>query len=117
MRIAVMATDVQWKELNHASSGIEWHRVKACSDFMQNNHTDAFFSLQDDTVLPYFALLGKPVFINSVVHTLKELNAPDNILRINGWATFLQRPVWEIAGATDKNIEAIFESLVYIFVF
>ncbi len=111
MKIVVAATDEQWAALNHATSKIEWQRVEDCHDFIQNNNVDAFFNLKDDTVLAHFAMLGKPVLINSVTQTLKELNAPGNILRINGWVTFLQRHAWEIAGVIDKNVETVFENL------
>jgi 3-hydroxybutyryl-CoA dehydrogenase len=40
-------------------------------------------------------LLPKPVLVNAVVSTQKELGYP--FIRINGWPGFLQRPVHELA--------------------
>ena len=34
-----------------------------------------------------------------------------NVYRINGWATFLSRQVWEIAGAASGAIESVFKAL------
>lgn len=111
MQIIVSALDDQWAELTSQRSGIDWLRVDDAESFGQFNKADAFFSLKDDKILPGFELLRKPVFINSVVQTLAELHASANIYRINGWATFLKRSVWEIAGNTNENISALFETL------
>ena len=34
-----------------------------------------------------------------------------NVYRINGWPTFLNRSVWEIAGAKTAEIELVFKAL------
>ncbi|MBK7308373.1 MAG: hypothetical protein IPI88_16100 [Chitinophagaceae bacterium] len=39
------------------------------------------------------------------------MTAPENIYRINGWATFLNRSVWEIAGTVNEEVDAVFKSL------
>jgi 3-hydroxybutyryl-CoA dehydrogenase len=110
MKIVVAATDDQWDELTKGRTKIEWRRVNSCKDFTSNNDTDAFFSLKDNVILPEFAALDKPVFINSVTQTLNDLKAPGNVIRINGWTGFLQRHTWETAGAVDENIRALFET-------
>ena len=111
MKIVVAAMDEQWNELTGNRPGIEWQRVNDCNDFTTNNDADAFFNLKDHLILPEFVSLGKPVFINAVIQTLADIKAQDNILRINGWAGFLQRPAWEIAGAVNENIKFLFENL------
>jgi 3-hydroxybutyryl-CoA dehydrogenase len=45
------------------------------------------------------------------VQTLNTLTAPKNIYRINGWTTFLNRSVWEIAGTAIEEVESIFKPL------
>ena len=110
MKIVVAATDEQWDELTGNRLEIEWQRVNDCKEFTTNNYADAFFNLKDHLILPEFASLGKPVFINSVIQTLADLKAPDNVLRLNGWAGFLQRSVWEIAGTVNENIKTLFEN-------
>jgi len=111
MKIVVAATNEQWAALDRDAFKSAWQRVDDCEDFTQHNDADAFFDLTGNSVLAGFASLGKPVFINSVTQTLKELNAPVNVLRINAWPGFLQRPAWEIAGPVDKNVVDICKSL------
>ena len=53
----------------------------------------------------------KPVFINSVLQTLADVHAPEHVLRINGWPSFLSRTVWEIAGQVNENIDSVFKLL------
>lgn len=109
--IVVAASDEQWNELTGSRTGVNWQRAENASAFSQYKDAAAFFSLHNNEVLPEFEFLKKPVFINSVVQTRKDLAAPGNIYRINGWATFLNRPVWEIAGTANEEVEAIFKSL------
>ncbi len=109
--VVVTASDKQWNELTGSRPGINWQRVENTAGFSQYMDAAAFFSLHNHEILPEFESLKKPVFINSVVHTLADLGAPSNIFRINGWGTFLSRPVWEIAGTATAEVEAIFKSL------
>ena len=109
--IVVAASDEQWNELTGGRAGITWQRVENSAAFSQYKHAAAFFSLHNNEILPEFESLKKPVFINSVVQTLGALTAPENIYRINGWATFLNRSVWEIAGTVNEEVDAVFKSL------
>ena len=109
--IVVAASDKQWNELTGLRTGINWQRVGNVTGFSQYKDAEAFFSLHNNDILPEFEFLKKPVFINSVVQTLAGLAAPENIYRINGWATFLNRSVWEISGTATDEVEAIFKSL------
>jgi len=111
MLLVVAASDEQWNELTGSRPGIVWERANDATSFDQHTDADAFFSLKDDGILPGFASLQKPVFINSVIETLTELAAPANVYRINGWPTFLNRSVWEIAGTVTAAVESIFTSL------
>ncbi|WP_462249024.1 3-hydroxyacyl-CoA dehydrogenase family protein [Ferruginibacter sp.] len=110
MTIVVLAADNMWEALTNNSADIEW--IKATDDFSFKNYkeADAFFILTDTTDFNFTETV-KPVFINSVTTTLNELNTADNILRINGWDTFLQRSVWEIAGKINDSNKAIAEKL------
>ncbi len=111
MKIVVAATDDQWKELTGSRPGIDWQRVNDANDFIQHRDADAFIYLNYDAVLPDFVSLEKPVFINTVTQTLNDLKTPANVLRINGWATFLQRTSWEVSGHMNENIKTIFKTL------
>lgn len=111
MQIVVAASDKQWEELTKSRVGVEWIRVKNGDEFMNNKTADAYFDLTSNGFLQHYMSLEKPVIINSVVETLQELNAPENILRINGWPGFLQRPAWEITGIVDEHLRTVFEKL------
>jgi len=111
MMIVVSALDDQWNELTGLRTNLAWQRVDHAADFDQYKDADAFFCLKENEISAAFNSLTKPVIINSVVHTLAELNLPANVCRINGWVGFLNRTVWEIAGATDVAIESIFKPL------
>lgn len=110
MKIVTAATDVQWDELINTKSKIDWERVPDSTYFIKFDNADAYFYLKDNIVIPDFALLKKPVFINAVIHTLAEIKAPVNVVRLNGWPTFLQRPVWEVAGILDENMITRFQN-------
>jgi len=45
--------------------------------------------------------LQKPVVVNSVIHTISQINAP--FLRINAWPGMLQRETLEIALPSNRN--------------
>jgi len=54
---------------------------------------------------------GKPVFVNKMIETLSQLNAPTNVHRINGWPGFLKNELWEIVSNDPENVKNIFKSL------
>ncbi len=111
MQIVVAASDEQWTALTSGRAGISWHRVESTSAFHQYEDAIAFFSLQDSEINGGYHSMKKPLIISSVVKTLTELNAPEHVYRINGWETFLSRPVWEIAGKIKNDISALFALL------
>jgi 3-hydroxybutyryl-CoA dehydrogenase len=110
MMIVVAASDEQWDELTGSRPGINWHRVENASSFNQYKDADAFFCLNENQIQKDFDSTGKPVIINAVVQTLVDLDL-SSVYRINGWAGFLSRQVWEIAGAPKEEIESIFKSI------
>jgi 3-hydroxybutyryl-CoA dehydrogenase len=111
MMIVVSASDNQWNELTGLRSNIEWQRVEGEADFDQYKNADAFFSLKEGSKPAGFNFTAKPVIINSVVQTLSYLATPANVYRINGWAGFLNRPVWEVVGTANEEMETLFNTL------
>ena len=109
--IVVAASDSQWNELTGLRSNIEWQRADSAADFDQYKNAEAFFCLKENEIAAGFNALTKPVIINSVIQPLAGLALPSNVYRINGWSTFLNRPVWEIAGAENEAIETLFKAL------
>jgi 3-hydroxybutyryl-CoA dehydrogenase len=110
MQIVVVASDEQWETLTGNVADIQWVKEKASFSFSDYTQADAFFILAPIHQLDY-TQTTKPVFINSVTNTLKELNTPKHVLRINGWNSFLNRPSWEIAGILNSDTNIILEKL------
>lgn len=110
MKIVVVASDNQWMELTSNNTDIQWIRVAEHFSFADYEEADFFFLLQEETPIVKIET-QKPVIINSVTETLKGLKTPVNVIRINGWNTFLQRPLWEVAGTLSQNLTALFNKL------
>jgi len=107
MKAAVLASAEQWNALTNNTAGIQWVKATLPFSFAEYKNADAFFILQTVDAIDY-SQTARPVFLNSVTATLKEMNTPVNVLRINGWNTFLQRQLWEVAGAmTDEGKSVI----------
>jgi 3-hydroxybutyryl-CoA dehydrogenase len=105
MHIVVLADDDQWKELTRNADLVKWERIfRLDSGSIQ---ADAFLILSGADIHDRLHL-KKPVLFNSVVKTLKELNAPPNVIRINGWKSFLARKQWEVAGNVSSELREIF---------
>lgn len=111
MKVVVTATDGQWTELTESPCDINWLRVDNAAEFSGQGDATAFMNLKEPGINPFYAALNRPVLINSVIHTLSEMKAPENVLRINGWAGFLRRPEWEIAGRNTGSTSALFGSM------
>ena len=107
MVIAVLANDGQWKELTEGYDGKLFVRLSSLQDKI---NADAYIILEA-AAISSSENLQKLVLINSVIQTLTELNAKENVLRINGWNGFLQRKTWEVAGAVSEEAKQIFTAL------
>ncbi len=86
--------------------------IDSQSELIGYDNTEVFFILKDDIKIEDITAFGdKPVFINSTIQTLKELGLPKNFSRINGWPTFLNREISEIATVDENLVKNIFENL------
>lgn len=110
MKIVVSASDNQWEELTAHTTDTEWVKADRNFSFSQYDDADAFFILQECNNINY-AETTKLIFINSVSTTLKELDTAFNVFRINGWNTFLSKPVWEIAGIINESCNVVLKSI------
>ncbi len=72
---------------------------------------DLLFEDNAERISVLLEFLPKPVFINAVSFTLKEINAP--FIRLNAWPGFLQRGITEFAAlpAQQPIAEHIFKQL------
>ena len=113
MKIAVLADEFSKEEFKAKKLPADTQiiYVKSLAEIPDYSSADAFFILKEGINREdYRAFAEKPVFINSVLLTLKEMNLPENFSRINGWPTFLNRDTWEIA-AGKEGTATIFEKL------
>jgi len=108
--VAITTDDNQWLALTAGTNGIEWVKANDNFSFTDTTGADAFFILKENISFDYTATT-KPVFINSVITTLQELNTPANVLRFNGWNSFLQRQVWEVSGVITNRHTTVAEKI------
>jgi 3-hydroxybutyryl-CoA dehydrogenase len=77
--------------------------INKAEEFTQYGSADGYIDLLFDNTKERIELLknfsAKPVIVNSVITTLKEIGAP--FVRINAWAGFLKRPVVEASHKSE----------------
>jgi 3-hydroxybutyryl-CoA dehydrogenase len=111
MKIAVLGNDILRNELIQSTGEIDWIKVNDIHQLFNENDVNAYFILDESIALPNINLPSAPIIINSVVTTLQELNAPENIIRINGWSGFLQKETWELSGKLNEAAINILKTL------
>jgi 3-hydroxybutyryl-CoA dehydrogenase len=97
MRCFVISDDESWKLLFASALAVEVMRVSR-EECVPGN-SGIIFDLRDeawDTEL-YQHNPENPIFISAVVGTLKEHQAPPNVVRMNGWENMLSKPMIECA--------------------
>jgi 3-hydroxybutyryl-CoA dehydrogenase len=117
MNVIVYAHDWQKEELLSKSKkdGVEFIFADSLEQLREQNDADACFVLKEiDAVDTLYGILpAKPVMINSVIACLSDLNAPSNFHRVNGWASFLKRNLWEVATTDEHALNSLMSSLGY----
>ena len=108
MILAAFGNNEQWNEIKKDITDVEWLRLNSLNDITED--IDAVFIIEEDAIADYSSI-SNVLFINSVSRTLKELNTPGNVLRINGWHGFLSRSNWEIAGTINEKVITILSVL------
>ncbi|RYF85399.1 MAG: hypothetical protein EON98_06695, partial [Chitinophagaceae bacterium] len=113
MQIVVLADAVQKEELLNGITLPEVIWLEGEQDLLQYKDADAFIDLKfvnsADRKAVLKQLLPRPVIVNSVVATLKEIG--EAFIRINAWNTFLSSSLIEAAVANEENkakAEAVF---------
>lgn len=110
MTIAVLAADAAFEELTAGAQSIEWLRC-ADWDVFSTTPADCFVNLEENAADRDYHRFGKTVIIHAVLHSLSEKQLPDHVIRINAWAGFLARPVWEYAGEKQASAEIMASSI------
>jgi 3-hydroxybutyryl-CoA dehydrogenase len=114
MQAIVVADDAGREEFmeKKLSSDIQVSFAENLTGITNYDSADAIFILQKEIEITNPDLFGgKPVFINSTIKTLKDLDLQDNFIRINAWPTFIKREVWEMATRNEDLVKDIFEKL------
>jgi len=112
MKLVILSDDRLKNELEDAigDSDITW--IRQVDEFQQYENADGYIDLLFDTSGERIEILKnlspKPIIVNSVVATLKEMKAP--FIRLNAWPGFLKRPVAE-GSCGDKNIKLAAEKI------
>lgn len=118
MKVLVLANDALKEELlaQPAAELIRWQWLETPGDPVAHAGTDAcidlLFEHTPERVEWLKQLEASIVIINSVIVPLEVIN--EHFVRINGWKTFLQRPLAEVAcrnETTRENAEKLFHLL------
>jgi len=89
MQVRVLASDQQWDELTGSGAAIIWLRASGPGELLADHESDALFNLADDAADADYGITTSPVFIHSVVKTIKQSAVPVNVVRLNAWPGFL----------------------------
>jgi 3-hydroxybutyryl-CoA dehydrogenase len=110
MKLVVLSDDTSKNELlDGAINGADITWIRRVDELRQQEKADGYLDLLFDASEERIGILRnlspKPIIINAVVPTLKEMKAP--FVRLNAWAGFLNRPLAEVAcGDENRKIEA-----------
>jgi len=119
MQIMVLADEAIEQEFENKklNDSIKVIFIKSSSEIINDDNTAALFILKEEINKEEIKDFGsKPVFINSTIHTLKELGVPENFSRINGWPTFVNREILEIATSREEDAKYILGELGWKFI-
>jgi 3-hydroxybutyryl-CoA dehydrogenase len=118
MRLAMLADEARKEEvlMKQVPEGTELIWAGSVGQLVTERDIDAYFDFEfvlDQERIDLLATChGRPVFVNSVVHTIEQIGHP--FIRFNGWPGFFLRPVTEMAcldKSTRMSAESIFSAL------
>ena len=98
MKLVIVDFENKMQELIDRQPEANWVKLNSYEEAKNITDADAYFFLGKQSFSHDFNFTNKPVFINSVVETLKDNNLPIHLLRFNGWNGWMQKDKWEIAG-------------------
>ena len=107
MKLVVAGAENNMQELINRLPEANWIKCNNYEEVKKVEDADAYFILDNNAFSYDFNFTNKPVFITSVIETLKYNNQPVHVLRFNGWAGWLQKEKWEIAGQLSVDALAI----------
>jgi 3-hydroxybutyryl-CoA dehydrogenase len=120
MRIFINANAEQEEEIKSKgfSKNTEIFFGRNLPQLSEYKNVDVFFIFdKKPTEINFKEFEEKPVFINSVIETLAQLQLPANVSRVNGWPGFLQRKIWEVTSNNKELSKKIFDALEWKIIF
>jgi 3-hydroxybutyryl-CoA dehydrogenase len=115
MKIGVITDQVLKEELLAqglaTTADIVWMDKPAISEGV-HHYIDLLYNPDDKNNYTFNNYKSGIVIVNDVINTLKE--QPVNFVRINGWPTFLKRPIVEAANR-DETMKSFAESIFSVF--
>lgn len=111
MKVVVLISAEQQKELNLIQPTPNIFFTDNKETFFNYKEADVFANFLSDAATEDYSAIHKTIIINSVVATIAEIKSSASVIRINGWATFLQRSKWEVAGPITDQASSFFSLL------
>lgn len=111
MNLVIVGLENKMQELINRNPHANWIRLTTYEEAKNIQQAQAYFFLDNSCINKDFKFTNKPVFVNAVTETLKEHHQPKHVLRFNGWAGWLQKDKWEIAGQLTEEALAILSYL------
>jgi len=118
MKVIVIGDGRSADQMNSRMGGskLDWIWLNQVSDLSRQHAADIYIDLgfvMDPGRIDHLSqFLPRPVLVNSVIHTLSEIERP--FIRINAWPGFLKRNVAEISltgTEQEKQIQPFFDLL------
>lgn len=110
MKIAVAGSDEQFEAIHKNVAPNVLIRMNVSGDFLQEG-VDAVIDFRMQSSENAYTSFAGPVFINSVTHTLQQLNAGKNIIRFNGWPGFIEKDILEVSGILDEPAKDVLKTI------
>ena len=111
MRIAFIASTQNMPFLQYDENEVQIVCFNALKDFGDLKQYNALIHFGFDPHLENYDTISIPVFINSVSQTLAGNSLPENVVRMNGWPGFIEKPIWEISGAVSPAHQQVMNAL------
>lgn len=117
MTVAVLADEVLKQEIidRGAAPEVEWiwaDSLRSLTIIEADVYMDLLFEMDRERISRLQQLLPKPVIVNAVAHTTREIGL--DVIRINAWPGMLRRSLVEIAipeNAQEDDVATIFNTL------
>lgn len=109
MKIAVVGNPISFDRIKSIAPEVNWIPIELTE--VKAQEFSALFNLNENAYQEDYSNIGYPVFINSVSNTLNDNIYSPFVVRINGWKGFIERDIWEIAGAVSLEHEKILKVL------